>query len=101
MAVWALAFVMTRPSGDGNSVAKPYLKVLLTETPDEVQRVVDHERDVLFPQTDYAKEGWTLVGDPALFDFHHGLFEGWKHLMSPAPEPVPDGRSRDHLQVVK
>lgn len=100
MAVWAMSFVMKRIDENGDTEVKPYLKVLLTTTPDDVRRVVEHERDVLFPQTEAAAEGWELLGDPAMFDFHRGHYETWQHYLSPAPAPAPPERPA-HLRVVE
>lgn len=65
MSVFSIAFVMVYKREDGTLIVAPYMARAATSSFDDEELTVDSVK-VRFAETDFAKEGWSLLGEPVL-----------------------------------
>jgi hypothetical protein len=97
MAVYVIAAVLVKPLPDGNSVVKPFMRVILMNVPDTKKEAVDFMKTE-FSASAEAKDGWTMAeSDPVMFELHQGFIDKWGDMIGPAPV-IP--KWKGHLTVV-
>ncbi len=97
MAVYVIATVLLKPLPDGNSVVKPFMRVILMNMQDTEKEAVDFMK-AKFSDSAEAKDGWVMAeSDPVMFELHQGFVHKWGDLVGPAPN-IP--KRKGHLTVV-
>ena len=97
MAVYVIATVLLKPLPDGNSVVKPFMRVILMNMQDTEKEAVDFMKAEFLDSTE-AKDGWVMAeSDPVMFELHQGFVDRWGGLVGPAPN-IP--KRKGYLTVV-
>jgi len=99
MALYVIASLITC-TVESVPLIKPYMQAVVTNVPEsEVDSIEIFKKT--FEDGKEAEEGWKLVGEPLLLEFHQGHFAEWGQWISPAPVQVVHQTKIPHLRLVK
>ena len=97
MAVYAVTYLITKETSDGNSNVKPYMNVVTLAGPAKSLDAIAYI-EAQFQDSDHMKDGWQLIGEPVILDLHAGLWEEFAPYLNPSPQQKSP---RDHLRLVE